>query len=169
MNLSQAIRLGTVLLAVLAAVSPSRASKASTPEERAKAVSIARALEAEPLGKQAKEQRRWIVNWLIEVSDINVKACTNLLGPAGGAKKNYDSELFGQTLASAAAFVITNPDKAKNDIAVYGAALEGALKAYESILKAEPKARSPFLDDLLVKREQGQLAGYVREVAMRCK
>lgn len=157
------------LLLVLAQLSPLRAGKPSTPEERAKAVSIARALETEPLGKQAKEQRRWIVTWLIEVSDISVKACNNLLGPAGEGKKSYDSELFGQTLASAAAFVITNPDKAKDDIAVYGAALEGALKAYEAILKAEPKAKRPFLDDLLVKREQGQLAGYVREAAMRCK
>jgi len=70
---------------------------------------------------------------------------------------------------SAAAFVISNPDKAKDDVAVYTAALEGSLQTYESILKAKLKAKWPFLDDLIEKRSKGELGGYVRQAAVHCK
>src|SRR6266478_1903511 len=107
-----------VLVLVIAQAQP-QSPKTSAPEDRAKALEIARSLESDPLGKQAKDQRAWLILWLTAVPDINVKACSSLLGPVVGSKKNYDSELFTQTLASAAAFIIANPDKAKDDVAVY--------------------------------------------------
>ena len=159
-----------MLILVLATAQAQRQSpKASAPEDRIKALEIARSLEADPLGKQAKEQRTWLILWLTEVPDINVKACSSLLGPIVGSKKNYDSELFTQTIASAAAFMIANPDKAKDDVAVYTAGLEGSLRTYESILKVKPKAKWPFLDDLLEKRNRGELAEHVRQAAAHCK
>lgn len=126
-----------VLLALAVAQAQPQARKTSTPEDRAKAVEIARSLETDPLGKQAKEQRNWIVHWLVDVPDVNVKVCSNLLGPLMESNKNYSPEIFTQLVPSSAAFVITNPDKAKDDVAVYTAALEGALRSYESILKAK--------------------------------
>ena len=158
-----------LVLVVFKAQAQPQSPRASTPEDRAKAVEIARSLESDPLGKQAKDQRAWLILWLTEVQDINVKACTKLLGPVVGSKKNYDSELFTQTLASAAAFIITNPSKAKEDLAVYTAGLEGTLRTYESILKVKPKAKWPFLDDLLDKRNKGELAEHVRQSATHCK
>src|SRR5258708_34717305 len=115
----------TFLLALVAAQQPLQAGKPSTPEDRAKLVAVAGSMETDPLSKQAKDQRAWLILWLTDVSDINVKACSNLLGPIVGSKKNYGSELFTQTLASAAAFIISNPDKAKDDVAVYTAGLQG--------------------------------------------
>ena len=97
------------------------------------------------------------------------QACSSLLGPIVGSKKNYDSELFTQTLTSAAAFMIANPDKAKDDVAVYTAGLEGSLRTYESILKVKPKAKWPFLDNLLEKRNRGELAEHVRQATAHCK
>src|SRR5258708_40116247 len=158
-----------VLLALIAVQAQPQSRKASTPEDRAKAVEIARSLEADPLSKQAKEQRNWMVHWLIDVPDINVKVCGNLLSGLLDSNKNYAPEIFTQMVPSAAAFVITNPDKAKDDVAVYTAALEGSLRTYESILKVKPKAKWPFLDDLLEKRSKGELAEHVRQVASHCK
>jgi hypothetical protein len=158
----------TLLFAVVAAQTQLHAGQPSTPEDRAKAVAIARCLETDPLGPQAQEQRQWVIRWLIEVPDIHVKAC-NLVGPVMGSKKNYGSEIFAQTLASSAAFIIENPNKADDEIAVYTASLEGALRAYESILKAKPKAKWPFLDDLIEKRAKGELLVYIREAATHCK
>lgn len=158
-----------LLVALIAARAPLQAGKPSTPGDRAKAVAIARSLETDPLSKQAKDQRKWLILWLTDVSDVNVKACTSLLGPIVGSKKNNDSELFTQTIASAAAFIIENPDKAKDDVVVYTAGLEGALKAYESILKVQPKAKWPFLDDLIEKRSKGELGEFVRQAATHCK
>jgi hypothetical protein len=159
----------SVLLALVVAHGEPQSKPPSTPEDRAKAVEIARSLEADPLSRQAKDQRKWLVLWLIEVPDIQIKACSNLLGPVVGSKKNYESELFTQTLASAAAFAITNPDKAHDDLAVYTAAVEGALRAYESILRVKPNAKWPFLEDLIEKRGKGELVEYVRQAAAHCK
>jgi len=156
-----------LLLALVAAHSQTRPP--STPEERARAVEIAHSLESDPLGAQAKEQRSWVIRWLIEVPDIHVKLCGGLLGPVFGSSKNYGNELFGQLLSSSAAFLIANPDKAADDLAVYSAGLEGTLRAYESILKVKPKAKWPFLDDLIARRDNGGLAEYVRQAMAHCK
>ena len=159
----------TLLFALVAAQTHLQAGQPSTPEDRAKAVEVTRSLETDPLGKQAKDQRNWIIHWLIDVPDIHVKVCANLVGPLLNSNKNYAPEIFTQMPPSAAAFVIANPDKANDDVAVYTAALEGSLRAYESILKVKPKAKWPFLDDLIEKRAKGELAAYVREAAAHCK
>ena len=161
--------ISAVCVSLLAAGQPPQARKNSTPEDRAKALEIARTLELDPLGKQSKEQRNWMVHWLIEVPDINVKVCGNLLGPLLGSTKNYASEIFTQMIPASAAFIISNPEKAQDNASVYAAALEGSLRAYESILKVKPKAKWPYLDGLLVKRSKGELPAYVREVSAKCK
>jgi len=159
----------TVLVLLCALQLWPQSEKHSTAKDRAKAVEIARSLEVDPLGKQAKDQRAWLILWLINVPDINVKACDSPLGPILDSKKNYGAELFTTMLTSGVAFIIANPDKAKDDVAVYTAGVEGSLRAYESILKLKPKAKWPFLDDLLEKRTKGELTEYVRQAATHCK
>ncbi len=142
----------------------------STPEERAKAVEVTRTLESDPLGKDAKELRPWLFKWLTDVPDITVSPCPGLLGPVFGSKKNYASEIFFQTLPASAAFIIEHPEQASDKVLVNLAGLEGALRTYQSILKTAPKARWPFLDDLVARREKGTLEAYVREItAAQCK
>jgi hypothetical protein len=144
-------------------------AKPSTPEDRAKAVQVAHALEADPLAKGAKEQRLWVLRWIIEVPDIRVPVC-NLLGPVFESQDDISTAIFNQMAVSSTAFIIQNPDKAKDDAAVYTAGVEGSLRAYESILKTKPKARWSFLDDLIAKRNKGELAEFVRQTAAdQCK
>lgn len=151
-------------LALAAAQAQPQPRRPSTPEERAKVVEIARSLETDPLNKDAEEQRRWITLWSVRVSDITLKFCAGLLGPM--KQSNYYSRaIVLQMMPSAAAFIVLNPDKAKDGIAAYTAAVEGSLRAYESILKTNPKETRPFLDDLIEKRERGELADYVRQAA----
>jgi len=158
----------STLLAFATLHAQSTDRKPSTPEDRAKVVEVSRSLEAEPLAKIAKDQRNWIVHWLIAVPDISVKVCGDLLGPLLGSNKNYSAEIFTQLVPSAAAFVITHPEKSKDDVAVYTAALEGALRTYESILRLKPKARWPYLDGLIEKRDTVGLTEHVRQVAEHC-
>ena len=70
---------------------------------------------------------------------------------------------------SAASFVIEHPDQAKDSIAVYTAGLEGSLKAYQSVLKTHPDAKWPFLDDLLVKQQKGELPKHVEKATAKCR
>ena len=157
-----------MLLALAAAHAEPQSAKPSTAEDRAKAVEFARSLESDPLGKQAKEQRKWLTLWLIEVPDISVKLCGSLLGPLSG-DKNYAAELTTQMAASGVAFMIASPTKASDNVAVYTAGVEGTPRAYESILKVKPKANWQLLDELIEKRSKGELSEYVRQAAARCK
>lgn len=142
----------------------------STPEERAQVVRLVRALESDPLGKEAKDARSSVLRWLIEVPDVSVTVCSDYLKPLMDKDKNYSSELFFQMTLSSAAFIIEHPDQAKDDVAVNKAGVEGALRAYEAILKQKPKAQWPFLDELIQRREKGTLEEYVRGIAAtKCK
>src|ERR1700690_4476593 len=53
----------------------------STAAERARAVKVARELEQDPLAKDAKENRDWVIQWIIEIPDITVNVCSDYFGP----------------------------------------------------------------------------------------
>jgi hypothetical protein len=144
----------------------------STPEERAKAVQIAHALESDPLQPGNKDMRTWFALWLIEVPDITIQVCGEELGPVfheSNRDKNFVSEIFGQSMFSAASFVIEHPEQAKDKVAIYTAGVEGSLGAYQSILKAHPDARWPFLDDLILKQQNGELSKFVDKATAKCR
>lgn len=144
----------------------------STPEERAKAVQIARTLDADPLQPGNKDMRTWFTLWLIEVPDITVQVCGEELGPLfheSNRDKNFVSEIFGQSMFSSASFIIEHPDQAKDAVAVYTAGVEGSLRAYHSILKTHPEARWPFLDDLVAKQQNSELTKFVEKATAKCR
>ena len=162
-------RVVAVAVAILFAVASAWAQERgpSTPEERAKAVKLARLLENDPLGPQAKEARQWFTVWLVVVPDITVSLCSDLLGPVPRSAKRYESEIVVQAAYSEAAFIIENPDKAKDQVAVYQAGLQGSVKTYESIRKAQPKLAWPFLEEL-EKKDSGELQAYVASAVQKC-
>ena len=43
----------------------------STPEERARPVQTAKALQSDPVAPNLQEDREWLLKWLIEVPDIS--------------------------------------------------------------------------------------------------
>ena len=142
----------------------------STPEERAKARHIARLLEQDPLAKEAPANRQWLLNWMIEVPDIHFNSCVDLLRPDVGNQYRYSREVNQQITFSAASFRLEHPEHLRNDTGAYIAGVEGALRAYESLLKSTPDAKLAFLDELLAKRDRGQLGDHVGELANdKCK
>ncbi|HEX8491702.1 MAG TPA: hypothetical protein VF658_02570 [Pyrinomonadaceae bacterium] len=144
--------------------------KPSTPEERAQAVQLTRFLETDPLNKDAKMARKWLLTWLTEVPDITITLCGDYLKPLLEKDKDYSKDIFFQMSFSSAAFMIEHPDQAADDVAVNKAGLEGALRTYEAIVKAKPKVKWPFLDELIQRREKGTLEEYVREISTtKCK
>jgi hypothetical protein len=141
----------------------------STPEERARAVQTAKALQAGPLAPNLQGDREWLVKWLIEIPDISVKMCPTFLGDLGDSKSGYPGAIIATMLASEAAFVIQHPDKTKDVEAIYLAGVDGALDGYEAIHKKEMSYRLPHLDDLIQKRDQGKLTDYVHATSKKCK
>ena len=142
----------------------------STPEERANAINIARSLERDPLAKDAAANRQRLLNWIIEVPDIRFKFCVGLLSPGVGNQYRYSAEVNQQIIFSAAAFKLEHPDHLRNDTGAYIAGVEGALQVYEILMKSVPDAKLAFLDDLVVKRDRGELADHVVKLAKeKCK
>ena len=138
-------------------------------EKKELAVKLAKMLEADPFHKDAKEARRWLTFWMIEVPDVTVFLCGSFLGPVFEKDKKYSSELFTQMGYSQAAFIIENPGKAQDEFEVYRAGLLGSLRAYESIVASKSKARLKYMDDLVQQRDSGEIDDYVRLKMKECE
>ena len=140
----------------------------STAEERQQALEYIHNWLADPLGPQAKEQYTWVLEWAIQVPDIHVHVCTLIDLPKGNKKDS--STIFGAMVMTQTAFAINNRDKESDLMAEFQAGVEGALHVYEVLLKANPKDRQPYLDDLIQRRDAGTLAQFVKErAATECK
>lgn len=140
----------------------------STPEERARAVKIAHELEEDPLAKDAKDKRAWVIQWIVDIPDITVTECSDFFGNVSNPAHPHAKEIVYQMDISSASFMIEHPDKAKDEQAVATAGLLGSLKVYQSILKQQPDARWPYLDKIVQMREQGKLDDYVSDTRRKC-
>jgi len=140
----------------------------STPEERARAVKVAHELEEDPLAKDAKEHRDWVIQWIVDIPDITVDVCFEYFGTLPDPPKGHSGEITKQMVISSAAYMIEHPDKAKDEQAVALSGLLGALKAYQAILKQDSASRWAHLDKLVQMHEQGKLDNYVAETRKKC-
>jgi len=135
----------------------------STPEERAKVIDLTRKLESDPLNAQAYEWRDWLNHWIDEVPDVIIPICPPLLPQLLRSNRNYSHELAMQVVYSSAAFIVEHPREQVDQQAVFQAGVDGMLKAYQSLLKAKPRARWYFLDNLIEMRDKGELKEYLRK------
>ena len=135
----------------------------STAEERAKVIDLTRKLENDPLNPQAEEWRVWLAKWIDEVPDVIIPVCPPLLPQLLRSNRNYAHELAMQVVYSSAAFIVEHPKEQVDQQAVFQAGVDGMLKAYQSLLKAKPRARWYFLDSLIDMRDKGTLKEYLRK------
>jgi hypothetical protein len=138
----------------------------STAEERARVIQLVQKLQADPIDPRTKSDREWALQWLIEVPDVNVTICPDLLTPVLGTKYKYRLDLVVFNTLASAAFVIQNPGA--NLFSVNKAALERTLVAYQSILKANPKATLQGLDDLVEMKKNAGLDKFVQRATEEC-
>ena len=122
-------------------------------------VKAAKILEQDPFIKDAKKYREAMTFYLIETKDVSVVLCGNdLTKPVFDKKYKFSNELFSQTLFGMAVFKLENPNKVNDENAAQLAGLESALRAYEAMVKANPKAKFAAVDELIAKRENDTLA-----------
>jgi hypothetical protein len=154
----------------------------STPEERKKALTLTKKLEENPMGPDAKEDRRWLTKWIIEIPDITVPVCDETLKPLGVSGEQddyrYSKELVAQELAGKMAYLIEHPqdarnikddDENENYFPVYKAGIESAMNAYEAMVKSGVKgAKWGPMEELVKKRQAGKLDDYIRSVTLKC-
>jgi hypothetical protein len=161
--------LALVLLAAALQASPAMAKRPSKPEDRAKAVRLAKELELDPMSDDSLEKRKWLVKWYEKVPDITVTIC-DVFGPLPPDEHPFFPFVLVQSMFSQGAFIIEHPDQSNDKVAAQMAGMLGSLKVYEVFIKERPDAALPYFDDMLKRREEGRLATYMAEaVATGCK
>jgi hypothetical protein len=141
----------------------------STPEERQRFLALTRKLEQSPLDKSLYADKRWGLDWIDAIPDINVSICPTILGEDFATSNyKYAADIQAQVVFGNVAYLIEHPDKANDHVAQYAAGVDSALKAYKSILKADPVVSRP-LEKLLQTQSQGKLADFVRESSRPCQ
>lgn len=163
------LRLAAALALVLLSPSLAAARGPSTAEERKKAVELTRKLEKQPLARTANESRQWLLEFIVEAPDFNVRGCS---GPLDVLAKNEDGPyaraLFVQSIFGMAAFMFENPKQAGDWVAVQAAGIGSTLRAYDALLRADSDARWKELDRLLKVQKAGKLRALVQKEMARC-
>ena len=158
-------------LAALLALAPALAAARgpSTPAERRRAIETTRRLERDPLGKGAADERRWLLQWIVEIPDVQVRGCTGPLDAlAQDDGKRFGKQLYAQSVFGMAAFLIEHPKRTSDWLAVQTAGVESVLRAYRSLLRKAPRAHWDELDVLLTAQRQGKLERLLEETMEGC-
>ena len=141
------------------------AREPSNPEERARFVALVRLLERDPLAENANAIRQQVRQWTIDVPDVRFKVCPDLLGHAIANDYPYSREIKLQVMLSGAVLTLEDPGEARDDVAVYTAGVEGALRVYQVLVKSTADAHLAALDDLIGKRDRGELVDHIGKLA----
>jgi hypothetical protein len=160
---------GTLALALSLSPALAAARGPSTPAERKKAVATTRELERNPLAPGSGTARMWLLKWIVEIPDINVRGCS---GPLDALVQDdgsrHGKELYAQAMFGMTAFMIENPRKKDDWVAVQTAGVESTLRAYDALVRADPSARWEELDQLTEARRQGRLQEIVESTMEGC-
>jgi len=138
----------------------------STPEERKRFVTLVHKLEKNPLDSSLDSEVKWALQWLDDIPDITVTICWAPLGHFVMEEYRYDSRIRAQFILGMGAVQIERPPRQAD--AVYLAGVESALKAYRSILKSQPEARSRTLDEIQSMQDNNRLPDYLHDVSKVC-
>jgi hypothetical protein len=127
---------------------------------------VTRRLEQDPRAAKANEDRRWLLQWIEEIPDIQVNSCSGPLDPLVREGLPNGQVLYLQSIFGMTVFLIENPKRKDDWVAVQTAGIESVLRAYESLLREDRDARLRVLDALLTARKEQRL-GEIVELRMR--
>lgn len=132
-------------------------------KERTAFINNAKLLEKKPFDPNAKAARTWGFKWVTDTDDVSVVLCSETMDLIPNKKNKYKSELLMQFTFGMAVFKLENPDKKNDEDAAQFAGLESMLRTYEVMVNEKKKAKSKKMDELLAKRDNGELKTMVEE------
>jgi hypothetical protein len=161
-------QLVTLLFLACGAAGNAAANAPAGESDAATFVRLTRALEADPMQDTTKEIRGWMMEWATETKDVSVKICVVMdLIPA--KEESFSAILMLQSMFGNAAYQIEHPGQKSDQLAQQVAGVESMLKAYSSLLRANPEKHFAILDMLVARKDAGQLASYLApQVKAKC-
>ncbi len=155
--MNQRVTAALVVIAVWLAVPAAGAQKRgpTTPEERAAIVEVAAQLQENPLDRAVQDRRDTLLMVLIEAPDLQVPTCGDEM-PWVKGKYKYANDLMLAHLFSAVAYKVENPSADEKQAHLAG--LQGAIRAYQAIVRQDPKAKWQPIEALATKQDSGELA-----------
>ena len=153
----------TIIFTLLIIGLTAQIATAQTDKEKNTAllVKITTFLEESPFDAKAKDYRENAFKYLIETNDVSVTLCTDTTKEALKKKNKFSSELLLQQSFGMAVFKLMNPDQKDDENAAQLAGIESMLRTYEAMVKENPKAKFAGMDDLIAKRDKGELKALV--------
>lgn len=149
-------------------VTGTTACAAPAETDAARAARYTVALEKDPLGTKAADQRQWLLLWVTETPDYNVTAC-DVLGEGQKVGAPYSAELLAQQIFGNVAYQIAHPAGGRDEITLQMAGVESTLRTYQAIVARDPTAHIPYLDTLLEKQRSGELKQFMKPIIVqRC-
>jgi len=141
-----------------------------TAGDKAKVVKLTHALEADPLARNSRESRRWLVDKLTQTNDPNVIVCPALFGELLNDKDyKYQSELIAQPIFGQGAYLIEHAGAKDDDLATFVAGLDSLLRSYQSYVAKDETLKRAYLDALIAARDKKELAAWVEEHLKECR
>lgn len=130
--------------------------------DKEKFIKAAQFLEENPLDKKAKDIRAWAFLWAADTKEATAVICGGTAGPFLDKKVKFGGEMLNQYTIAMVAYKLQNPTSTDENAAQL-AGVESALKIYEKLVADKPKAKSKTIDDLIVKRNNNELAKFVAD------
>jgi hypothetical protein len=141
----------------------------STAAERKRAVEITRRLEKTPLAARGDADRKWLIQWIVEIPDIQVRTCESPLDALreddGG---RHGRSLFLQHVFGITAFLVENPKRTGDWVAQQAAGVESVLRSYRALRQKEPELHWRALDAYEKAKKDGKLADAIRSTMPGC-
>ena len=150
---------------VLALVTPAWAEEElywDSPIEIDKIHQMVKALETDPLGKDAKALLVGLYAFMDKM-DPEFVVCLSQFAPLLDSKKGAHEDLWMHVAIASGDYLLDHPEDIENEPAYQEAGLEGMLRAYENMVRAKPKLRHEFLEHLVELRDQGNLRQHVMD------
>lgn len=159
---------GLLTLFLTASFVPAARASVESDKTRDKIVELATKLENDPLSKKARSRRKEVLTLLKSAPELRVDPCRAVLGDLLLSKKLGAQELYVQLEISTAKYIAEHPDvTGDRERAILGG-LEGVLRTYEAMQIKYPFIEIETMQYIIERRENGELADYVREALANC-
>jgi hypothetical protein len=138
----------------------------STPDERARVLRMALEAAQNPLQVQQRDGA-WLKAWVNEIPDLVLDYGPVFSWVKASAGADIREAIGFQYTASAMAFQIRHPALAGQQAAIDAAGMEGVLRAYETLVREDPRRASAKLDRALSARNKGELTAFLGTLSGR--